>query len=170
VLEGLGPCVPLKPGAELDWLTGCLVGEAGPACAGDSFDAVDLAWGRGASCDDNGSTWTCGWDGGLQATFDVEDEDSVEPGGDRPANLVRALSTFDGSDPDGLGVEISLRCWVGSLGPPSDLLFVDDPGELVPVEGYWDDYGVDVQDVTRADDGAALPDGLIDTVTLYGAP
>src|SRR5262245_55579728 len=62
VLESLGPCIPLKPSDDVDLLTGCLALPGGdPGCPGDTFDALDTAWERGADCSLNGSktTWTC---------------------------------------------------------------------------------------------------------------
>lgn len=168
VLEGIGPCVPLKDGDEIDVAGGCLEG----ACAGRQFSAIDRALGGGADCDTNssGSTWICVWPQQVESQFPVAQGDGGGPDVNAYSTLVRARSAYEGASPEGLGLAVSVRCWVDVLGAPSRALFVDVAGSLAPTELVWDRYGVEIEDERRLEDGAAVPDGLVDELTLTGPP
>ncbi|MEQ1567261.1 MAG: hypothetical protein ABMA64_16590, partial [Myxococcota bacterium] len=167
VLTDPASCDPAKPGADVDWIGGCLDG----ACAGDTFDAIDAALGRGADCRLNSTAtlWTCDW-GPVEAAFDVQEGDGTLPAPDAPTDFVRALRGYEGTSPEGLGIGLSPACFVDSLGAPTTALLVDGGGGLALQQATWDLFGLEIEDEERETDLEPIPDGIVDELTLFGAP
>jgi hypothetical protein len=166
VLLGRGPCVPRPPGEDIDLFGGCIEG----ACAGDPFDAIDLALGRGATCTRNqdDTDWTCDWPQGVQATFEVEPSDTLLPNGASTSPWIRATAGYEGSSPEGLGAALAMACFVEELGEPTIAEFVNRTGELLAEELIWDSFGIEIEDEERNSDGVRFSDGLVDEITLSG--
>ncbi|MEZ4238085.1 MAG: hypothetical protein R3F59_18450 [Myxococcota bacterium] len=169
VLEGTGPCVPRKPGDRIDVVGGCLDG----ACANRTFATIDAALGGGADCSTNssGSTWICVWPQQIEGQFPVGDDDPDDgPVDGTYTGIIRARRAYDGAGPSGEGVGVSVRCWIDALGLPSEATFADVAGTLQPTELVWDRYGTEIDDDLQAVTNAALPDGVVDELTLTGPP
>lgn len=165
VLDGLGPCVLLKDGDEIDVLLGCIEG----ACAATSFQTIDAALGGDASCSVSGADWICVWPQEIEASFPVTDQDPGLPLGTSVTPYIRGRTDYEGASADGLGLGVSPKCWTDALGMPDSAVFVDVVGTLTPNQLVWDAYGVEIEDEERAD-GTPSPDGAVDELTLFGPP
>ncbi len=163
-LEHLPDCVPRASGQEIDLEGGC----AAKACAGDTFEDLELALGTEAACDelDGSSLIECVWGDTLAARFDA-DGDLPEP--DDRTDTLNLLTGYAGSAPGGLGTDITPRCCVEALGQP-DLIVVEDVGgRLLVTQMNYDRYGLIVLDWLDQD-GDRRADGVIDQIRLSGAP
>lgn len=166
VLENLDPCVPLKPGEQLDLAGGCIQG----VCAGDTFGEADRAYGEGVSCQRSGQDWDCNWPLGVAALFAPTDNDQGGPASGARARYVRARYLYEGATADGLGIGASISCFVEALGLPESVVLVKSMGQVVPNQLVWDSMGLEIEDEERQLDLLAFPDGKVDEITLTGPP
>jgi hypothetical protein len=166
VLEGMGPCARLKNGDEIDAIGGCM----GGACAGDTFSETVLALGdRDTVCDQlSTGEWECLWPQGIAVSFPPAETDAGAPSPGTLATWIRARYDYEGATPDGLGIGISVSCFVEVLGLPDTVLLVPALEELVPQELEWLKLGIEIEDEEREVDLLSMPDGLVDEITLSG--
>jgi hypothetical protein len=165
-LQAMGPCVRLKNGDEIDAIAGCVDG----ACAGDEFSSVLLTLGdRDTVCElvDTGD-WECSWPQGIVVLFPPADTDEGAPSSGTRAGWVRARYNYKGATADGLGMGVSVSCFVEVLGLPDTVLLVPSQGALVPQEVEWLKLGIEIEDEEREIDLIPGPDGLVDELTLSG--
>ncbi len=164
-LDNLPDCVPLKPTGEVDLVGGC----AGPACAGDTFAAIDEALpGDGPDCTE--ASWSddwayCVWGGVLEGLFEL---DAGEPIATGRTDWIHLLPAYAGATDEGLGTLTAPRCWTDALDLPERIVWVDVGGTLQLQEMVWERYGLYVYDWEAAD--GAYADGTMDHVYLFGAP
>jgi hypothetical protein len=165
-LESLGPCTRLKNGDEIDAIGGCM----GGACAGDEFSAILLALGdRDTVCDQlDTAEWECVWPQGIVVLFPPADTDEGAPSVGSRATWVRARYDYEGATADGLGIGISVSCFVEVLGLPDTVFLVPSLDELVPQEVEWLALGIEIEDEERQIDRIPMADGLVDEITLSG--
>lgn len=159
-------CVRAEPGTDIDLFAGCIEG----VCAGDTFLAMEEALGGGARCSLvlAATNWICEWPQGVEAQFRAGTTDSGEPGDNVTNNFVRALTEYEGSDPSGLALGLSVSCFVEELGIPTEIVYRDTPGRLVPLQLVWDAYGIEIEDEEQLIDGVAIQDDHVDEITLFG--
>ncbi|MCA9489943.1 MAG: hypothetical protein KC621_08470 [Myxococcales bacterium] len=150
------PCHLAEAGTRLDLASGCADG----VCDGDTYDQMVAVLGVG-SCDSSDvvpETSFCDWQAGaLNTHFDDQDLDGApDPGA--PALGLYLREGWSGSDPDGLGLRVSLACWYEVLGEPVDEDRVAD-GSTQRVVAMSFDVGdarvyVDDQELVEGYDGS----------------
>lgn len=136
-LAALSECEFLPSGDDLDLFEGCV----DVACVGMTLSEIEGLLGEG-DCDANlfdDELIGCEWDGGdLYASFEGENGVAVEDG---VARTVAAKENYAGADPSGLGLDISLNCYLDALGEPDDIDYVDTDAGLSPWHVQWDGVG-----------------------------
>lgn len=160
-LELLPACEPRDIGDRLDVAAGCADG----LCAGDSFTQMNAANGTEGSCDPSffdDDYLYCNWGGEVFAFFDDDDNDGV-PDADDTAIGIYIHDEYQGTDGNGHGIGVSLRCWLDEYGEPADIDYeVDDRGYYSVQSLDYDDPNMIVQ--TSLFDG----DGYTDHISLFG--
>lgn len=157
----LPECEPLSPSDRLDLAAGCADG----LCAKDSFTQMNAASGTEGSCDESfldDDYLYCNWGGEVFAFFDDANNDGV-PDAEDTALGIYIHDEYDGSDADGLGIGVSLRCFLDVYPDPDDIDYeVDDRGYYTVQSLDYDDLGVIVQS------SIFDPDGRVDHLSLFG--
>ena len=135
-LAALPDCSALPGGNRIDLVQGCVDG----ACVGMRLGEIEADLGD-AECDSNAfedDLIGCEWDWGVLALFHGEDGSLPS---DATATTVAAKDDFDGADPDGLGLGISLNCYLDTLGEPDDIDYTETDAGLSPWYTRWDGVG-----------------------------
>ena len=168
VLSSMPYCALLPAGNGLiDLELGCASG----VCVGMDYFETNAVLHTEGDC--TVASWSdqsqyCTWDIGLQGLFTDEDVDGIPDEG-AGNERVRVYSPYAGATEHGLGAGINPRCYVDTLGQPSEVLLVDIGGVLYIEDLIYDDYGLSTYD-WGTDDDSDRPNGVIDNVYLYGAP
>ncbi len=159
--ELLPPCDLLPVGDEIEVSSGCSEG----ACADATYDSFNAALGETGECDSLEGYAFCDWrDGLLGSFFDDNDGDDVPDDGAGAAGVFLD-SGYAGASADGLGVDISLQCWIDVYGY-TDLVEYETVGEEQFIaELQWGDLGLIVD---AQADGDGEGDGLVDGIALFG--
>ena len=164
-LDSLPICIPAPQGMPIDITTGCV----GQVICPDATYASEI--GEHPSC--TTASWDEDWVycsfsvgiGGLFPDLDRDghaDEDGLN-------ERVHIFPPHLGSDPSGLGVGASPRCFVDSLGLPDGFVAVDVSGTFRIQDMLYERYSIHAYD--RGDeDGTGAANGLLDNVYLYGLP
>jgi prepilin-type processing-associated H-X9-DG protein len=150
--EDLPACEPLAVDDRIEVYAGCADG----ACSGFTYEQMVTALGEEGACHGKANIAFCDWSVGIEANFTDEDGDSV------PDETAQALGIFlddpyDGASENGLGLGVSLACWIDVYGYTDEVEYQDDDWIT---ELWWASIGLFVHDV----DG----DGVTDTVSLFG--
>lgn len=171
-LGGLEDC-GLPPGdGTLDLADGCL----GAACVGMSFDAANAALGGDATCvpfvyEFAGYSFAyvdCLWSNGVSALLEDADRDGAADVG-VTLNGLQAEAPFAGTTADGLGLGVSLTCFVPILGEPDSIaLEPDDRGDWRLTTATWNLAGVTAYDSGGGGPYDIDPDGEVDSLSVYG--
>ncbi|NOY24653.1 MAG: hypothetical protein GXP62_02165 [Oligoflexia bacterium] len=158
IVDGAPECVLLPVGDRLDMGSGCADG----ACAEDTYSHMVDVLGE-ADCQDpdqveNTMIW-CSWQGGdLDAFIWDENGDNAPDSNEINQGLHLSLG-WDGSDQQGLGIAISLSCFIDVYGnTDSDSIDTWDDGSVYGVS--WIDRGIFIDDL----DG----DGYVDLLSIFG--
>jgi hypothetical protein len=156
----LPECHPLDPDDRLDLRDRCLDG----VCVGAEFQSADDALGDAWYCDYYSDGWVdCRWEGLGVRIVTPGDIDAPDPSG--AMWRVEMMPAYDGADEDGLGIGISVACWVDLLGEPDRIEFAED-GSDWKIDNLWWESGITVWDYVDESDGEG-GDGLVDWVYLY---
>lgn len=163
-------CELKEPGIALDLEGGCI----GGGCVHHDFAHLVELWGpprcrRTIDYTDSTDAWEwdsldCEWAQGIEANFS-DDDQNLMPSGDEVVGGLTANEHYPGTSPRGLGVGISLRCFVYQLGPPGcDEIEVFDQANYLPcmygVRVRWP--GLTVEDCHQDSD-----EGVVDELRLY---
>lgn len=134
VFAALPACELLPVGESLDIKDGCAVG----VCANTSYASFVDVLGEPADCDPSDST-KCEWDEGVAGYFDRLDGE-VDP--ESVASALYVTESFTGSDENGLGIGVSLGCFIEVLGQPEAVEAVLVAGEYYVEELSFPDLTV----------------------------
>lgn len=159
--ESLPPCERLPVGDEVDLINGCIEG----ACVFDTFADINAKLGEAGACDeyDLGVAF-CEWRGGaIQANFDDDNNDGIPDAGDEAFGLY-LYEPYAGSSAGGLGVGVSLRCFLEDFIAINDIETNEVDGEIQIVEVFFDNPSMFVHD----DYVLGEYDGLVSWISLYG--
>jgi len=166
-IDLMKPCTIAAPGDRLDITGGC----ADTVCATDSYAQINQKLGETGHCSGastpgaTGQTLRCSWrEGAISAWFDDDEGDDVPDEGPTMQGLHLSAS-WDGSDPNGLAMGLSLRCFIDLLGMPDQVNHTLYDNVTRQVSGlYWDALGFEVEDDHgRSDD---LPNGYVDGMEI----
>lgn len=162
VFDGMEPC-DLDPGdGRIDLETGCADG----ACGDMDYDEINDALGSTGACSTNtfdATLVSCTWDGGYAASFDDLDADGAPDAGSDAFTLTLD-PPYRGTTDAGLGLSVGMRCFVGVLGDPGDVLYVRIDDEYLAFYMGWD--GLTAYDFYSGE-GQFGPDGVVDSISLY---
>lgn len=142
---------------QLDFAAGCAEG----VCAGMTYPEIVAATGAEGDCESSGlgadSEFRCTWRGGSIETIHADADADGKPDPDDVANVVFVRGDSAGADAQGLGLGISLRCYLEVLGSPPSVLFCDVDGVRRITSLRYDDplLLVDNTRVDRAPEGFA---------------
>jgi len=134
-LAALPECDYLGPGDRIVVDAGCV----DDACVGMSLAGISAVLGEGTCEGDafDGEPIGCAWNN-VSVRFEGEAGTYVEDG---IATSIAAIDEFDGSSPEGLGLGISLSCYLEVLGEPDDIHYTDTDFGLSPWHTTWDGIG-----------------------------
>ncbi len=162
LLDSLPPCMPAPAphDGSIDLTTGCVKG----VCQGMTFASVNATLGAQGVCTSLGAQVDCKWSG-LDIIFDDTNGDGVPDAG-ATTNGIFLAAPFRGTTSDGLGVGATLRCFIDSLGAPTEIEAIDDRGSIEINELQFGSF------VFLVDDGTPFagdrPDGRADSLSLFG--
>ena len=152
-------CEPLAAGDRIEVRAGCADG----ACNGADFPTINAALGEEGVCEaDISGLSFCSWlDDGLHSFFDDDDGDDLPDTG-APAAGIYLYPDYDGSTEEGLGLGISMACWLDTYGYTDEVEYeTDDAGDRYISELWWPSIGLFVDDRDL--------DGLADRISLFGS-
>ena len=153
-------CDRLEPSDRLDLEAGCADGLCADTHTLDDFIA---ALGEPHACAESstGEGTYCDWSAGLEAFFDSTAD---EIPGETVARFFALERPYDGTDPDGLGVGLSMDCFIEILGPPRDQ--GDYDGNIF--YATWSEPSITAWDSGDSiDEDDPLPDGFVERLVLY---
>lgn len=170
VLEALPACEPVTGSGQLDFITGCADG----ACPGMTYSEIVTALGDDGVCSGQYlefdeftlNSASCDWDNGVSTTFADEDRDGVPDEFDT-AFSIYVMSTFEGTTEHGLGIGVQTSCFIDELGVPDTVGFTLVDKDWLLSGASWGAGGVSLSDSYNTG-GSFEPDGLADTLYLYG--
>lgn len=163
-LDGLPDCVELPAGDSLDLASGCV----GEICVDDRFDTIAGILGTPTCAAVTATTTECDYGEGVLAAFVPATGGTAVPAADDLAVYLRVRAPFAGASEQGLGIDITPRCFVEQLGVPDRLVYEQIAGELAIFELRYDVVGPDAGLVVR-DQVAGnqnRPDGTVDNLFL----
>ncbi len=171
VLDGFQTrqCELKEPTGELDFDRACAL----EGCVGDTYQDLIDVWGVGADCNDFSYTVNgelrervgCDWQNGLGMHFDASgnNPDLTDAG-----DVFTVESPFRGASVDGLGVGVSLGCFVERFGQPTEIDQFNTPDSAeIPEEIYFrtDEFRAFLSDGSWT--GAGQADGIIDKMLIF---
>jgi hypothetical protein len=165
LLDALPPCAPAPAphDGSIDLATACVEG----VCMGMTFAEVNSALGAQGDCMSSpaveGSLF-CSWSG-LEIIFDDIDGDGVPDPGSTTTGI-SLIAPFRGTTSDGLGIGATLRCFVDSLGAPTEIEAIDHHGSIEINELQFGAFKLLVDDGTPFPDDP--PDGYVDALSIFG--
>lgn len=145
LLDALPPCVPMAAGDRVDVDAGCVDG----ACASMTYAEIEAALGESASCIGEydeaflAKELECRWPRGIVTEFYDLDDDGV-PDADLIAYGVYLEPPYDGTTPEGLGLDASFRCFLDAYGAPDTVGLVHDGEHWWPGSFGWPTDAVSV--------------------------
>ena len=159
-------CVAESGDGELDLVNACAYG----GCVGDTYDELRTAWGLAVECSRFSSSVSgtdrlaCSWDNGLGMHFDVQGN-APEP--TSQGSVFTFEAPFRGTTADGLGIGVSLGCFVEALGAPREVFLDDDVAEAQARTIIIDNAAAHamISDYTGSGD---VGDGYVDNVLVFG--
>jgi len=159
-------CVSETGNGDLDLVNACAFG----GCVGDTYDELRAAWGAAVQCNrftsvvSDSDRLACDWENGLGMHFDV-DGNAPEP--TSPGSVFTFEAPFRGTTPDGLGIGVSLGCFVEALGEPRDVFHDDDASEPQARSIIIDNAQAHalISDYQGSGDAG---DGYVDDVLVFG--
>lgn len=156
LLDALPACELAAPSDQLDFAAGCVEG----VCAGMTYPEIVAATGAEGDCEASGlgadADFHCTWRGGGIKTIHADADADGKPDPGDAANVVFVQGDYAGADAQGVGLGMSLRCYLEALGSPPSVLFCDVDGVRRITSLSYDDPLLLV-DNTRADRG---PEGF----------
>ncbi len=173
VLDALPACEGGYDDGRMDIEAGCADG----ACVGMTYAEINEALAEEGYCfayhiDYDGNEYGyafCDWSNGISTDFADDDFDGLPDEGNRAYSISVNLP-FDGGTSDGLSLDAGMRCFVDALGKPTSASFTtggEDGGWLLRSLSYGD-LGLYVND-SYDKNGDYIPNGRVDSLTLYGA-
>jgi hypothetical protein len=162
--ESLPECDLLPSSSRLDIEAACADG----ACAGMTYNEVNAALGETGDCDEPSSDWlVCHWQNdALHMYFEDADYDG-QPDVDDVAIGLYLEESWSGSDESGLGLGISMRCYLDVLGEPEEIEYYVDGENIWIDQLYYQSLSAFVSD--QSWEGAAdHPDGIVDDLDMFG--
>jgi hypothetical protein len=165
--EALPACERLDASDDLDLINGCVEG----ACVNDTYADLNAALGEVGECDeyDLGIAF-CEWRGGaIHANFDDDDNDGVPDAGDEAFGLY-VYDDYRGSSAGGLGIGVSLRCFLEDFIAIYDTETKEIDGDVQIVEVHFDNPSMIVDDawLIYVDDPDSTYDGYVSRISLFG--
>ena len=156
IVDALPACELLPAGDRLDLRNGCADG----ACAEDSYAQMTAALGAGDCEDDDDDTLIyCLWQEETLAAFIWDEDGDHQPDGSEQNEGLHLYEEWSGTDENGLGMGISLACYVEVFGDTdADEVEVDDQGQVTSID--WPDRSLYVSDLDT--------DGYVDLVSIFG--
>lgn len=135
--SALPACTPREPGERLDLGAGC----ADAACVGETYGTMLEILGPPESClfaDELGGRWTCVWqESELRVVFGGSNPSAPTP--EARALELGLYPGWDGADTQGLGLEISFRCYTASLGPPDEIgIYTWNEASVIGTMGFYE--------------------------------
>ncbi|MDP2308345.1 MAG: hypothetical protein Q8P18_20165 [Pseudomonadota bacterium] len=156
----LPACDYAEPGDRLQFAAGCADG----ACDGMLYDDVVAVLGAAEECTDSTSYTFCYWaDGGIHSFFDDADDDQVPDAG-ATTHGIFLEEPWDGTSEDGLGLGVSLGCFLEVYGVPDTVEYEEIDGVRQLSQLRWTGLGLFVEDDLEADG----LDGFTDELDLFG--
>jgi hypothetical protein len=164
VLDGFQTraCEPEAGDGSLDLVGACALG----GCRGDTYAALLDAWGVGVDCDtiDGDEPFVaCDWANGLGMHFDGT---GPSPADDAIGTVFTVESPFLGTTDGGLGVGVSLGCYVEALGAPESVVPDSEVADLPSSATWRGDVHFTAFDF--GGNGAGTSDGFVDQLLIYG--
>ena len=160
--ESLPPCERLPVGTELDLINGCVEG----ACVNQTLAELEASFGEPGNCTNVGlGSVYCGFRGDtVYANFDDDNNDGYPDDPTEEAFGIYVEDGYGGSSASGLGVGVSLRCFLEDFIAINDveLNLVGDTEQIVQV--FFDNPSLFVYDVFVFGEF----DGYVSRVSMYG--
>lgn len=158
IVDDMPACDLLAEGDRLDLRHGCADG----ACAEDTYSHMVDVLGD-ADCEDPSEVEygiiRCEWQDGSLAAYIWDDDEDGMPDGNESNEGLHLQDGWDGADEHGLGLDISLGCFVEVYGDTEE----DDIDKLDDGSVYgitWPERGLYVHDVSL--------DGYVDLISIFG--
>lgn len=157
--EHFPACEPEPASDRINVRAGCADG----ACNDADFPTINDALGEDGLCDnDIGGLSFCSWLGDTLHSFFQDDDGDGLPDTGATASGIYLYPGYDGTTEEGLGVGVSLACWVDTYGYTDEVEYaIDDDGESYISELFWTSVGLFVDDNNF--------DGVADRVSLFGS-
>lgn len=158
----LPACEYATPGERLQFAAGCADG----ACNDMPYDEVVATLGEPESCDSEvGSYVFCYWmEGGIHSFFDDTDDDLVPDAGALTHGIF-VEAAWDGTSEDGLGLGVSMGCFLETYGVPDSVEYEEIDGVRHLSQLLWTGLGLYVKEDL---DDEGLLDGIVDELSLFG--
>jgi hypothetical protein len=155
------PTCELKRGDRtLDLHKGCADG----ACADQTYAEMDSATRGGAICTTssvNPTHVSCAWSSGITAPFQGEDG---SPSRTAKANQIFVKSAFSGTTAEGMGIGVSMGCFIDAFGEPEELSVEKEGDRYIVSSMLFHDPHIYLDDGRGPD----TPDGMVDHMGLRG--
>jgi hypothetical protein len=164
LLDALPACELAAPSERIDLAAGCVDG----ICADMTYAEIVEATGAEGACrpsEYEGETDSlCLWaTGGVVTIHDDADADG-EPDPDDATSLVFVHAGADATDPRGLGVGMSLRCYLDELGAPDSVQYCATDGVRRIVSLQYMERGIGAWSLLPENRAA----GSVDQISLAG--
>ena len=163
-------CELKEPNGDLDFVNACALG----GCIGDTYQELLDVWGVGVECSPFSYTIGterrdrigCDWSNGLGMHFDIEGN-NPEPTDTGDVFTIEA--PFQGTTESGLGIGVSMGCFVQELGAPRNVFFDDDTLDPIPSSIIIDNDNAHVSLADQPPSGGDVSDGYVDRMLVFGA-
>lgn len=164
LLDALPACEPAAPSERIDLAAGCVDG----ICAGMTYAEIVEATGGEGDCrpiEAEGETDShCLWAAGGVVTIHDDADADGEPDPDDATRLVFVPAGADATDPQGLGVGMSLRCYLDALGAPDSVHYCGTDGVRRITSLEYIDRGIGALSLLPENRAA----GMVDQISLAG--
>jgi len=159
--ETLPPCERLPAGEELDLINGCVEG----ACVNQTLAELETSFGEAADCSDfDAGVTSCEFRGGtVGALFDDSNNDGIPDDPTEEAFGLHIDEGYAGSSLSGLGMGVSLRCFLEDFVAINDIETNQVDGNQQIVEVFFDNPSMFVHDDYFSDF-----DGHVTYLSIYG--
>ena len=154
-IDALPSCVPLPGNGRLDFEKRC----ADNGCIDDTYTDLVDAFGANGFCEPSFS-WSdrlsCGWFNTIRVYFDDNDLDGIPDEFDA-ATAIYIDDTWDGTTDSGLGIGVSMRCFLDEYGVPDELDFRSEDG-VIQLTGF--EYIAIGLDISASSSEIGIVDGI----------